>query len=56
MTTLKVNSISDAAGTGKPDFSQGLTVAGSAIIETTEYYKSFKKESTQSCHVESSVT
>jgi hypothetical protein len=45
MTTLKVNSISDAAGTGKPDFSQGLTVAGSATIETTEYYSSSSEPS-----------
>lgn len=45
MTTLKVNSISNAAGTGRPDFSQGLTVAGSATIETSEYYSSSSEPS-----------
>ena len=42
MTQIKVDDISDAAGTGAPDFADGLTVAGSAIstLNTAEYYSS----------------
>jgi len=40
MTQIKVDNIADAAGTGAPDFEDGLTVAGSAIstLNTAEYY------------------
>ena len=42
MTQIKVDNIADAAGTGAPDFEDGLTVAGSAIstLNTAEYYES----------------
>jgi len=42
MTQIKVDNIADAAGTGAPDFSDGLTVAGSALstLNTAEYYSS----------------
>ena len=42
MTQIKVDSITDVAGTGAPDFSDGLTVSGSAIsaLNTAEYYSS----------------
>jgi len=41
MTQIKVDNITNAAGTGSPDFSDGLTVAGSAIstLNTAEYYE-----------------
>jgi hypothetical protein len=41
MTQFKVDNIADAAGTGAPDFADGLTVAGSAIstLNTAEYYE-----------------
>ena len=42
MTQIKVDSITDVAGTGAPDFSDGLTVSGGAIsaLNTAEYYSS----------------
>ena len=42
MTQLKVDTITDAAGTAAPDFEDGLTVAGSAIstLNLAEYYES----------------
>lgn len=41
MTQFKVDNIANAAGTGSPDFADGLTVAGSAIstLNTAEYYE-----------------
>ena len=42
MTQIKVDNIADAAGTGAPDFEDGLTVTGSALstLNTAEYYES----------------
>ena len=48
MTQIKVDDIADAAGTGAPDFADGLTVAGSAIstLNTFEYYSTGTEPST----------
>lgn len=42
MTQLKVDTITDAAGTAAPDFEDGLTVNGAALstVNTAEYYSS----------------
>lgn len=42
MTQLKVDTITDAAGTAAPDLEDGLTVNGSALstVNTAEYYSS----------------
>ena len=42
MTQIKVDTIADAAGTGAPDFADGITVSGSAIDTSTvpQYYSS----------------
>ena len=42
MTQLKVDTITDAAGTAAPDLEDGLTINGAALstINTAEYYSS----------------
>ena len=35
MSTIRTNTITDAAGTGAPDFPNGLTVAGQSPVTTT---------------------
>jgi len=40
MTQIKVNTITDAAGTGAPDVTDGVTIAGTALSEVNlfQYY------------------